>query len=249
MIELLNVCAGYGKREVLKNASVAFRNGTLTSIIGPNGSGKSTLLRAALGIIPHKSGTVMLDGRNVCALSHTELARRAAYLSQERKIPDMSVAELVLHGRFPHIPYPRRYSESDREIAHLAMERMGISELADNHLSTLSGGMRQSAYIAMALAQDTEHIFLDEPLTYLDIAHQLKIMRSLAALANDGRAVITVMHDLPLAFGFSDTVCVMDGGRVLADAHPKELCKSEIIKKIFGVGISLNSDGTFSYKY
>ena len=248
MLELKNVTSGYGRADILKNVNIAFEPGKLTSIIGPNGCGKSTLLRTALGILPCRSGEVLIDEKNIKNLKTHELARHVSYLSQERKVPDMTVEELVLHGRFSHLSYPRIYTDTDRKIARDAMERMGIANLAGAPLSTLSGGMRQSAYIAMILAQSSDYVLLDEPLTYLDISHQLSLMRSLKTLADEGRGIITVMHDLPLAASFSDRVVLMNDGSVIEALPPRELAALPIIEELFSAKLVCN-DGIFSYKY
>ena len=156
MIELHHVTAGYGKQTVLHDMSLTIEKGSLTSIIGVNGCGKSTTLKAILGMIPLQGGKIMLDGENTSQLSRNAIARKIAYLSQGRNTPDMTVEQIVLHGRFPHLSYPRRYTGRDRAIAHNAMEQMGIADLAHKPLSALSGGMRQNTYIAMALAQGTD---------------------------------------------------------------------------------------------
>ena len=248
MLELKNVTAGYGRTDILKNVSIRFDEGKLTSIIGPNGSGKSTLLRAVMGIIPCKSGEVLIDGNSTLQYKSNDLARRIAYLSQERSTPSLTVAELVLHGRFPHLSYPRIYTECDRKIARAAMERIGILNLADTPLVNLSGGMRQSAYIAMILAQGADHILLDEPLTFLDVAHQISLMKHLRSLASEGRTVVAVMHDLPLAASFSDTIAVINDGKPLTVAPPSELCKSPIIEDIFCAKLVQNGE-SYSYKF
>lgn len=245
MIDLKNLTAGYQKKEVLHGITVSFEKGRLTSIIGPNGSGKSTLLKATLGIINSSDGEVTVDGVSTSELTRRELAKRIAYLSQGKTVPDMTVGQMVLHGRFPHLSYPRRYGRRDREIANEAMERMGISELADEPMSSLSGGMRQKAYIAMALAQDTEYIILDEPTTYLDVTHQLRLMKILRGLAEGGKGIIAVMHDLPVAFTFSDTVTVMQDGIVKSVGAPREISESNIIKDIFCVRLYREGDEYF----
>ena len=165
MIEIKNLSAGYGSKTVLGGVNAKFETGKLTSIVGVNGCGKSTLLKSILGILPPSDGEILLDGVPLTEMSRNAIAKRVAYLSQGMAVPDMTVGQLVIHGRFPYLSYPRRYSTADREIAREAMDAVGISELADSPLSSLSGGMRQNAYIAMALAQDTDHILLDEPTT------------------------------------------------------------------------------------
>lgn len=214
---------------MLNDVSAFFEKGKLTSIIGVNGCGKSTLLKAILGILPLSGGEITVDGENLLTMSRNEIAKKIAYLSQGKNTPDMTVMQMVLHGRFPYLSYPRRYTGRDREIAYSAMGQVGILDFAEKPLFMLSGGMRQNAYIAMALAQDTDYILLDEPTTYLDIAHQLELMRLLKQLSENGKGIVTVMHDLPLAFDFSDTLTVMSNGGIIAFGTPSELCNLPII--------------------
>ena len=249
MIELIAISAGYGKQTILKNVSAIFEKGTLTGIIGANGCGKSTLLKTMLGMLPC-SGGIWVDGRNLEDMHRKEIARKLAYLSQGKSTPDMTVEQLVLHGRFPHLNYPRRYTKKDQDIAFSAMERMGISDFAESPLPNLSGGMRQNAYIAMALAQDTDYILLDEPATYLDISHQLALMQTLRKLADDGKGIVAVMHDLPMAFTYSDRILVLDEGQIIASGTPREICQTPYIKKVFGVHLEPSADGQhYQYRY
>ena len=249
MIELHSVFAGYGKETVLNDLSAAIPGGALTGIIGTNGSGKSTLLKTMLGMLPHR-GCISIDGACLPDLSRQEIAKKAAYLAQGKATPDMTVEQLVLHGRFPHLHYPRQYSGKDRQIAISAMAQMGIGHLAQKPLHTLSGGMRQKAYIAMALAQGTDYILLDEPTTYLDISHQLGLMQTLRQLADGGKGIAAVMHDLPLAFTYCDHILLLADGRVLCSGTPQELCCNPLIKKVFGVEIAPAADAPrYHYRY
>lgn len=248
MLEIKNVSAGYGNHTVLDDVTSGFQNGKLTCIIGQNGCGKSTLLKTALGILPLSQGEIILDGKNLHKMSRNEIARKIAYLAQGKNTPDMTVWQMVLHGRFPYLSYPRRYTYHDKEIANHAMEAVGISELKNKPLYTLSGGMQQNAYIAMALAQDTDYILLDEPTTYLDIAHRLELMKLLRKLANNGKGIVAVMHDLPLAFEFSDEILVIQNGKTIAQQNPRELCETPVIQEIFNVKIHRISDiGKYYY--
>ena len=243
MLEIKNVHVSYGKQEVLKGASVSIFKGEILSIIGANGCGKTTLLKSAAGIIP-RSGEVIADGEPLCCGGGT--AKRIAYLAQGRSAPGMTVGEMVLHGRFPYLSYPRRYSENDRRIAREAMESVGIAEHAERTVSELSGGMRQAAYIAMALAQGTDYILLDEPTTYLDVRHQLSLLHLLQKLAESGKGIAAVMHDLPLAFALSDKIAVMENGIAVAYGTPSEIYTHECIGRIFGIRLKKDEDG---YRY
>ena len=250
MIELRDVFAGYEKKEVLKGASARFEKGSMVSVIGVNGCGKSTLLKTVLGILPVSGGEILIDGKKIGGMTRKEIARNTAYLSQGKSTPDMTVGQLVLHGRFPHLNYPRRYKEQDRIIALKAMESMGVAGLADSPLYSLSGGMRQNAYIAMALAQETDYILLDEPTTYLDISHQLELMRTLRRLAGSGKGVVAVMHDLPMAMTFSDRILLLNEGKIVCSDVPERVCETGIIEKIFGVRVErMQDDRNYSYKY
>ena len=249
MLELKSVSAGYGKHRILQDLSVTFEKGRLTGIIGVNGCGKSTLLKTILGILPITDGEISLDGAPLGSLSPKETARKLAYLSQDKLIPDMTVGQLVLHGRFPHLSYPRRYSKQDRDIAQAAMERTGISHLADKPMQTLSGGMRQTAYIAMALAQGTDYILLDEPTTHLDISHQLELMGLLRNLADRGKGIVAVMHDLPLAFTVCHEILFLDGEEVRLRT-PRELIGDPRLEEVFGVSLDyLEDTDSYTYRY
>ena len=250
MLELKNVCAGYGKKQILKDISISFNKSELVTVIGPNGSGKSTMLKAAMGIVPLTSGEIYIDGENTNGVSRRQLAQKVAYLSQGKNVPDMTVSQLCLHGRFPHLSYPRRYGDKDKEIVANALSVLGISELASRPLSSLSGGMRQNAYIAMSLAQDTDYILLDEPTSYLDISHQLELMKTVKKLTNQGKGIVAVLHDLPLAFAFSDKIAVMKDGRIIATGTPEDLYSKPVINEVFGVKLDyLEKEKSYRYKY
>ncbi len=250
MLEAKNITAGYGKQTVLEKATVTFEKGKFTSIIGVNGSGKSTLIKAMLGILPVTQGEVIIDGKSISALKRNEIAKKLAYLSQGHIIPDMTVEQMVLHGRFPYLSYLRRYTAQDRKIALSAMKKVHIEGFADKQLSLLSGGMRQCAYIAMALAQGTDYILLDEPTTYLDISHQLELMQILRGLADEGKGIIAVMHDLPMAFDFSDEIALVNKKRIILKDVPHKLSSLSAINEIFGVKIKFSEkENKFFYQY
>lgn len=249
MLEVKNIYAGYGKTQVLHGFSAGFEKGKLTSIIGTNGCGKSTLLKTVLGIVKHTDGDIIIDGKSTATLSRIDTAKRVAYLSQGKNVPDMTVSQLVLHGRFPHLKYPRKYTSLDKDIAHNAMVQMGIAHLADTPVYALSGGMRQNTYIAMALAQGTEYILLDEPTTYLDISNQLSLIKLLRSLADNGKGIITVMHDLPLALNFSDKIIVVSDGTAVMEGTPAQVFQSHIIEERFGISLCVTDDGTYCYRY
>ena len=187
MIELKELTVGYGEKPVLREVSMVFPPGQVTVLLGPNGCGKSTLMKTALGLLPRQGGEILYDGVGLEHLTTRQVARKAAYLAQSREIPSITARRMVLHGRFPYLGYPRRYRAEDYETAQKALEWAGAGDLADCPMQELSGGQRQKVYLAMALAQDTETVFMDEPTTYLDVRHQLEVMtvsRRLAVLAD-----------------------------------------------------------------
>lgn len=177
----------------------------------------------------------MMDGEDLLSLPGKALAQKVAYLSQERRIPDITVGRMVLHGRFPHLGYPRRYRAEDYAAAEAVMKQMGLTELAQEPLQRLSGGQRQKVYIAMALAQSTPVIALDEPTTYLDVHHQLQMMELAGRLATDGKTVIMVLHDLTLALQAADRLVVMEKGEIAAQGTAEEVFASRRIDSVFGV--------------
>ena len=235
MLEVINLCSGYPGRDVLRDFSMTAAPGQITAIVGPNGCGKTTLLKSLCGILQPKNGSVLLDDEDILALPPRLLAQKMAYLSQGRQVPELTAFRLVLHGRFPYLHYPRRYGKEDLAIAREAMEQLNIWDLADTPLSRLSGGQRQKVYIAMALAQQTPVILLDEPTTYLDISHQLQTLALARSLADRGKTVLMVIHDLPHALQMADQVILMAHGIVAGKGSPEELFRDGQIEKIFGI--------------
>ena len=250
MIKLTNITAGYGSHRVLQDVSACFEKGCLTGVIGINGCGKSTLLKTILNMVPLTGGEISIDGTALNEMTRKTIAQKVAYLPQEKTTPDMTVEQMVLHGRFPYLSYPRHYTQQDRQIVSAAMEQMGITGVARKPLHTLSGGMRQNAYIAMALAQSTDYILLDEPTTFLDISHQLSLMKTLRSLADSGKGIVTVMHDLPMAFTFSDRILLLHNGQILCCDTPEKICAQAILEDVFGVTVAASEDQqSYHYQY
>lgn len=235
MIEVRGLCAGYPGRPVLSDVSLEMLPGEVLALVGPNGCGKSTLLRAVLGMLDLSGGTVTVDGVPEAELTSRQLARKIAYLPQSRPVPDITARRMVLHGRFPYLSYPRRYRAEDEEIAMRALGRMDAGELAGQTLPTLSGGQRQKVYLAMALAQQTPNVLLDEPTTYLDMEHQLEVLRTARELAGEGRTVVMVLHDLCLALRAADRVAVLQNGRIRAADTPEKVFASGIMDEVFNI--------------
>ena len=237
MVELKAVTAGYGKRTVLHGVDLRARAGEVTTIIGRNGCGKSTLLKTIVRAAEQTAGEIYIGEQPIRRLTSRQLAQSVAYLPQSRHVPDITVGRLVLHGRFPHLSYPRRYEKKDRSIAEAAMERMGVAELAEHPLAELSGGQRQKVYIAMALAQQTPVVILDEPTTYLDIGHRVAFAALARELAADGKAVLVVVHDILLALKLSDRIYALEDGRVVGCGTPEQLLHDRVPERVTGVGV------------
>lgn len=250
MIEVKDLHCGYGKETILKGVCLTARQGDITTVIGPNGCGKSTLLKAICNRLPIKEGDIVIHGQSTKKLKEKQTARLIAYLSQGKNIPDINVYRMVLHGRFSYLGYPRKYAEADYEIAEAAMRQMGIYELQDRMLCTLSGGMRQKVYIAMALCQQAPVILMDEPTTFLDLKQQMKFNDTVGELKRNGKTVVLVLHDILSALQISDKILVMDGGKDVLCGTPDTIMESGIIEKIFGVSAkTISVDGRTQYYY
>lgn len=249
MIEIQELYAGYGGRQILKGVSLTASDGEVLALIGPNGCGKSTLLGAVSGLKRPDSGKIWIDGVEIGELSQRKLAQRVAYMVQSRNIPEITAERMVLHGRFPYLSYPRRYGKKDYEMVRRAMEQADAAALAGRAMTELSGGQRQRIYLAMALAQDTGTILMDEPTTFLDVAHQLELMELARDLAAQGKAVVMVLHDICLAMRTADTIAVMEDGRIAANETPSELFKTDIFERVFHVrlGRTEGPDGEHYY--
>lgn len=237
MLEIRNLTAGYPGKNVLREVSFTASAGQVTAVLGPNGCGKTTLLKTLCGILPVNQGQILLDGISLGEQTHSQLARSVSYLPQNRQVPEITAGRLVLHGRFPYLSYPRRYRAEDMAAAKAAMEAMGVGDLADTPMQQLSGGQRQKVYIAMALAQDTPVILLDEPTAYLDIRHQLQLQQQARALAARGKTVVMVVHDLSHAMTGANKVILLNQGQVAGAGTPEAVYTSGILDDVFGVDV------------
>ena len=208
MIRIDGLRAGYDRQEKLHGLTADIPAGRLTALIGPNGCGKTTLLRCIAGLMRPMSGEIRLDDLRLSSFSYRERALRIAYMPQHRSVPEITVQQLAAHGRYPHLRWGGSLSPKDEEIIHLAMERTGSAQHADRPLHALSGGERQSAYLAMMLAQQADVMLLDEPTAYLDLNAQFRLMRLLRELSREGKTVVAVLHDLSLAMEYSIYACV-----------------------------------------
>lgn len=250
MVEVRNLRAGYSKSEILHGVDFTANKGEITTVIGNNGCGKSTLLKTISGVLPIMSGEVRINGDSIASLSPSERAKQTAYLPQSKNTPDITVGRIVLHGRFPYLSYPRKYKKVDFEIADEAMKEMDVLSLSDKHMEELSGGTRQKVYIAMALAQRSPIIVMDEPTSYLDIGRQIKLIEIIKNLADDGKTIILSLHDLVMALKISDRIFVMENGRFIMNGAPEEILESGIIKKLYGIEVkTLDTPAGKQYYY
>lgn len=237
MIALKDLTVGYHGEALLSQVNLEFPQGQVTVLLGPNGCGKSTLLRTVLGLLPPLSGEILYDGEPISSLSGGAVARKAAYMAQNHTVPSIVAQRMVLHGRFPYLSFPRKYRKEDHEAVRRALETAGGLDLSNRPMQELSGGQRQKVYLAMALAQETGTILMDEPTTWLDIRHQLEVMATARALAESGRAVGLVSHDLCLALRTADRVAVLAQGALQMAAPPEEAFASGVLDLAFGVQV------------
>ena len=249
IIELVDVCAGYDGHKVLEQLSLNVFPGQVMALVGPNGCGKSTLLKTISGLLKVSNGNIYIDQKLQQTYLPMELARKVAYLPQKRNVPEITVEKMVLHGRFPYLKYPKRYRKEDMEIAAKALEQVGMQDYSRGNVRNLSGGMQQKVYIAMAVAQDTPVILLDEPTNFLDIAYQMRIMELARMLADSGKAVVMVIHDIALALKTADAMVVMENGKIAAQGTPQEVFKSGVLNVVYGVDIKSveTAEGTQYY--
>ncbi len=238
------VSLGYGERAVVSELSVRVPDGRVTVIVGPNACGKSTLLRGMARLLRPTSGAVLLDGEAIHRQSTRQVARALGLLPQNPVAPEgVTVVDLVGRGRHPHQGAFRRWSREDEVAVAEALELTDTSELADRVVDELSGGQRQRVWIAMALAQGTDLLLLDEPTTYLDVAHQIEMLDLLTDL-NGGRGttVVMVLHDLNLSARYADHLVAMKSGEIVAEGAPAEVVTEETVRAVFGLGNRVITD-------
>jgi iron complex transport system ATP-binding protein len=227
----------YDDREVVRELEVAVPRGQVTAVVGANGCGKSTLLRALARLLAPREGAVMLDGRAISELPTKEVAKRLGLLPQSPIAPEgLMVEDLVARGRYPHQRLFRQWSPDDEAAVEAALAATQLRDLRRRPLDELSGGQRQRAWIAMTLAQQTEILLLDEPTTFLDLAHQIEVLDLLSDLASERRrTVVMVLHDLNQACRYADHIVAMHGGRVHAAGPPSEVVDAELVETVFGL--------------
>lgn len=231
-----SVTLAYDGTEIVRDLSVQIEPGSFTVIIGPNACGKSTLLRGLSRLLAPRAGRVVLDGRAIAELPAKEVARRLGLLPQTAIAPEgITVRELVGRGRYPHQGLFRQWSSADDVAVDEALAATATTELASRPVDALSGGQRQRVWVAMVLAQDTGLLLLDEPTTFLDVAHQVELMELFAELNERGRTIVAVLHDLNHAARYASRIVAMRGGRILAEGTPAEVITSARVHEVFGL--------------
>ncbi|MCN9240422.1 ABC transporter ATP-binding protein [Streptomyces sp. RY43-2] len=227
----------YEDRTVVEELDLDIPDGKVTVIVGPNACGKSTLLRALGRLLKPRRGAVLLDGTELARLPTKRIAQVIGLLPQTPVPPEgITVGDLIARGRQPHQKWWQQWSEADEASVSAAMERTGTAELAERPVDELSGGQRQRVWIAMALAQDTDLLLLDEPTTYLDIAHQVEVLDLVRQLNRErGRTVVAVLHDLNQAARYADHLIAMRAGRIVAQGAPVDVVKAELVEEVFGL--------------
>ena len=222
-LEIKSITAGYEKKSVIEGVSFSAEMGKVTAILGPNGSGKSTILKVISRIIKPTNGEVLLNGENLLFLSRQESAKRISYLPQSRNVREMKVSSLVLHGRFPYTGYPRKYKKEDYEKVDDALKKMGLYSKRDSLLSSLSGGERQKAYIAMSLVQETDVLLFDEPTSALDPELTRQVLSVIKALSERDMTMVVVTHEMNFARSISDWAIFMENGYIVEEGEPEVL--------------------------
>ncbi|MEV9639866.1 ABC transporter ATP-binding protein [Mammaliicoccus sciuri] len=237
MIGIDHIRVGYGEQLIISDLSVNIPSGEITTIIGPNGCGKSTLLKTIARILKVQQGAVYIDGKSVHETSSKEIAKKLAVLPQTAAAPGgLTVQELITYGRFPHQNYFAKTTSEDKKMVEWALKSTNLEQLADRPIEALSGGQRQRVWIAMALAQDTDILILDEPTTYLDMAHQLDVLELLKELnSEENKTIVMVLHDVNHASRFSQFLIAMRDGKVVTEGKVSEVMTAHYLNEIFDI--------------
>jgi iron complex transport system ATP-binding protein len=234
----------YDGVSIIRDLNLAIPAGKISVLVGANGCGKSTLLRGLARLLKPYGGTVYLDGQSIFNLATKEVAKQLGILPQGPVAPEgLTVRDLVAQGRYPYQNWLQQWSEKDEKIVQQALEITNLLALADRGLDTLSGGQRQRAWIAMALAQDTDILLLDEPTTFLDLAHQIEVLDLLYELnQHQERTIVMVLHDLNQACRYADYLVVVQQGRIFTAGEPKQVMTEEMVQEVFGLGCRIVPD-------
>lgn len=243
MLSTEELTLGYDREDIIAGLTLELPPGRITALVGANGCGKSTLLRGVARLMRPRSGAILLDGQSIHHIPTRTLAVKLGVLPQAPVAPEgLTVRELVAQGRYPHQRWYQQWSEEDERAAQRALEMTNTVAIADRPVDSLSGGQRQRAWIAMALAQETDILLLDEPTTYLDLAHQVEVLDLLVDLNTDGRTIIMVLHDLNQACRYADHLLAMKEGAVIAQGDPAEVITSALVEEVFGLKTQIIPD-------
>jgi iron complex transport system ATP-binding protein len=239
-----NLTLTYDRTPIIRHLELDIPRGQITALVGANGCGKSTLLRGLARLLKAKTGAVYLNGESLAKLSTKAVAQQLGILPQSPVAPEgLTVKDLVAQGRFPYQSWFQQWSQTDEKLVESALAVTGMQDLADRDLDTLSGGQRQRAWIAMALAQNTDILLLDEPTTFLDLAHQIEILDLLYDLnQSQGRTIVMVLHDLNQACRYADRLVAMCQGHIFAQGTPTEVMTKEIVREVFGLDCRILND-------
>ena len=238
-----DITLGYGDTPIIADLSLEVPDDSFTIIIGPNACGKSTLLRGFARLLRPSTGSVLLDGDELRSLKPKDAARRLGLLPQSSIAPDgITVADLVGRGRFPHQSAMRTWSSADERAVSEAMAATGVTDLSRRLVDELSGGQRQRVWVAMALAQQTKHLLLDEPTTFLDIAHQIDLMELFADLHRSGTTLVAVLHDLNHAARYATHLVAMRDGAIVAQGGPREIITAELVHAVYDLPCRVITD-------
>ena len=234
----------YGKKKIIKNLDIDIAKGKITILIGANGSGKSTLLRSLSRLMKPDNGQIVLNGKDIFNLSTKEVAKNLSILPQSPNAPEgMTVFQLIKQGRYPYQSLLQQWSKEDERLVNKALNETGMYDLKNRTVDSLSGGQRQRAWIAMTLAQNTEIILLDEPTTYLDLAHQIEILDLLDKLnKKEDRTIVMVLHDLNLAFRYADYIVAIKEKNIYVEGKPYEVVTPQMIRNVFDMKCRIIND-------
>jgi iron complex transport system ATP-binding protein len=243
-IKVENLSIAYEESVIVENLNVSVPKGKITTIIGPNGCGKSTILKTIGRIMKPKNGMIYINGEDIKNISTKEIAKKMAVLPQTPQSPNgLTVGELVSYGRYPHQRGLGSLTSEDKEVVAWALEATKISEFEHRPIDSLSGGQRQRVWIAMALAQETDLILLDEPTTYLDLSHQLEVLELLYDLnKKQGCTIVMVIHDLNLAARFADYIIAIRKGKIISEGTPEIVMTHSVLKKTFNIDAEILKD-------
>lgn len=244
ILKTQNLETCYDKVTVFRDINFSVNQGEITTIIGPNGCGKSTLLKTIGRIIKQKSGNVFLMGENINLMKNKHIAQKMTLLPQHPTAPmELTVEELIAYGRVPHTKKITKLSVEDHKIVEWAMALTKVTEFRDRPIGSLSGGQRQKVWLAMALAQDTDVLLLDEPTTYLDMAHQLDVLKIVDQLNKEkSRTIIMVLHDINHAARFSHKIVAMKNGKIISEGKPQQVINPSVLKEVFNIDARIMLD-------